>query len=188
MYQGTNKVERILMVEFKAWPKIPRGGKDLVTVTEKMDGTNACIIIEEGKILGVQSRKRLITPEQDNYDFAGWVSRNEGELVKLGDGYHYGEWAGLGIQKNPHNLEEKTFFLFNTYRWMQDPSLPNICAVVPVLYHGTYYENMVEDIMLTLKDDAEAIYEPEGIVVFSHTTQCMTKYTFKFSEGKWKGN
>jgi hypothetical protein len=186
MYQGLNKVERILMVEFKAWHKIPRGGKDLVTVTEKMDGTNACIIIEGDEIVGVQSRKRLITPEDDNYGFAGWVSRNASELVKLGDGYHYGEWAGLGIQKNPHNLEEKTFFLFNTYRCPSQ--LPEICAVVPVLYHGAYYEDMVEDIMLTLKDDAEAIYEPEGIVVFSHNTQCMTKYTFKFSEGKWKGN
>ena len=175
------------MIEFKAWPKIPRGGKELVTVTEKMDGTNACIIVEDGLIAGVQSRKRLITPENDNYGFAAWVQINSVELVKLGDGYHYGEWAGLGIQKNPHNLAEKVFFLFNTYRWMQDPSLPNVCAVVPVLYHGGYYENMVEELMLDLKESSESEYEPEGVIVYDHTTKCMTKYTFKFSEGKWKG-
>jgi hypothetical protein len=46
---------------------------------------------------------------------------------------------------------------------------------------------MVEDIMLTLKEDAEGTCEPEGIIVYSHTTKCMTKYTFKFSEGKWRG-
>ena len=176
------------MIEFKEWPKIPRGGKRLITVTEKMDGTNACIIIKEGVVVGAQSRKRLITPEDDNYGFAGWVDRNKEELATLGDGYHYGEWTGLGIQKNPHNLENKTFFMFNTHRWFVNPNLPSICMVVPVLYHGTYYENMIEDIMLNLKEEAGCVYTPEGIVAYEHTTRTMTKYTFKFSEGKWKDN
>lgn len=88
-----------MTIEFKAWPKIPRATGEKVTITEKMDGTNACVVIQEGKIVGVQSRKRFITPEDDNYGFAAWVAENEQELLKLGDGYHYGEWAGLGIQK-----------------------------------------------------------------------------------------
>ena len=35
------------MVEFKEWPKIPRGLGEQMTITEKIDGTNACIIVEE---------------------------------------------------------------------------------------------------------------------------------------------
>lgn len=34
------------MIEFKAWAKTPRLKKDMV-VTEKIDGTNACVIIED---------------------------------------------------------------------------------------------------------------------------------------------
>lgn len=102
------------MLEFKPWPKISRDNPFNVTITEKIDGTNACIIIQDGLLVGVQSRKRFITTLDDNYGFAAWVCENENELLKLGDGYHYGEWAGPGIQKNPHDLNEKTFFLFNS--------------------------------------------------------------------------
>ena len=104
-------------VEFKAWEKIPRENPFTVTITEKIDGTNACIIIMDGEIVGVQSRKRLITVLEDNYGFAKWVEYNKKDLLGLGDGYHYGEWAGLGIQGNPHKLDKKHFFLFNTFRW-----------------------------------------------------------------------
>lgn len=75
-------------VEFKSWGKIPRAIGEGVTITEKLDGTNACVVIQDGVIAGVQSRNRFITPEDDNYGFARWVSENEHELLKLGEGYH----------------------------------------------------------------------------------------------------
>ena len=106
--------------EFKAWPKIGRENPFKVTITEKLDGTNSCVIIQDDKVVGVQSRKRFITPEDDNFGFAQWVVDNNDELLSLEDGYHYGEWAGEGIQKNPHCLEGKHFFLFNTFRWNPD--------------------------------------------------------------------
>lgn len=34
-------------VEFKEWPKIPRGQNEIVSITEKINGTNACIIIND---------------------------------------------------------------------------------------------------------------------------------------------
>ena len=40
-----------MSVEFKPWPKIGRDNPFVVTITEKMDGTNACIIIKDGKWL-----------------------------------------------------------------------------------------------------------------------------------------
>ena len=102
-------------VEFKAWEKIGRDNPFGVTITEKIDGTNACIIIQDGEVVGVQSRKRLITPEDDNYGFAGWVERNIEDIMGLGDGYHYGEWAGLGIQKNPHLITEHSSSLLRIW-------------------------------------------------------------------------
>ena len=77
-------------VEFKPWEKIPRENPFTVTISEKIDGTNACVVIKDGDIVGVQSRKRFITPEDDNYGFAAWVEENRDELLKMGDGYQVG--------------------------------------------------------------------------------------------------
>jgi len=93
--------------EFKPWPKIPRPKGMNITITEKMDGTNACVVIQDGNFVGAQSRNRIITPEDDNMGFANWAYENQSDLEGLGDGYHYGEWCGPGIQKNPHNLGKK---------------------------------------------------------------------------------
>ncbi len=175
-------------VEFKAWPKIPRGQHEKVTVTEKIDGTNACIIIQDGELAGVQSRNRLITPLDDNYGFAGWVSDNWEELKSLGDGYHYGEWAGLGIQKNPRKLDGKYFYLFNTYRWNKgNPNLPSICKVVPILYEGDSFPNIGRAVMLDLeKQSAKDGYKAEGVVIWYHKGRRYEKYTFEYQDGKWR--
>lgn len=171
-----------MTVEFKPWPKVTRLNNARVVVTEKIDGTNACVIIDEGKVVGAQSRKRLITPDQDNMGFADWVARNEECLEQLGDGYHFGEWAGPGVQKNRHNLPYKTFFLFNTRRWAEEK--PNCCSVVPVLYEGVYYDELREEMLQHLIETRE--YEPEGIVMYFPQTDHMWKYTLENREGKWK--
>lgn len=175
------------MVEFKEWPKIPRGSDETITITEKIDGTNACIIIENGEIVGVQSRSRLITPDNDNYGFAGWVDRNKDELVKLGDGYHYGEWAGNGIQKNHHNIDGKKLFLFNSNRWRDGrDERPAGVECVPVLWEGVKTEltipMIMDELWATAKRDG---YHPEGIVVWYHKTKRYEKYTFENANGKW---
>lgn len=176
-----------MTVEFKAWPKIPRATGERVTITEKLDGTNACIIIEDGQIVGTQSRKRLIAPSDDNYGFATWVESNREELLGLGEGYHYGEWAGLGIQKNPHNLASKKFFLFNTFRWnANNPNRPKCCEVVPVLYEGEVKPDIFDKAMAALKKlSLEAGYTPEGIVSYYHKTKRYEKLTYNYAAGKW---
>jgi len=174
------------MVEFKGWPKIYRVSQTKVVITEKIDGTNACVIVKDGDVVGAQSRKRLITPEADNFGFARWVENNRWELAGLGDGYHYGEWAGPGIQKNPHNLDEKTFFLFNTGRWSDVIVRPACCEVVRVIYAGPVYGNLVAEVMSNLWDYAKGYYKPEGVVVYFPLTDTMQKETFENCEGKWK--
>jgi hypothetical protein len=176
-----------MTIEFKAWPKIPRATGEKVTITEKIDGTNACIVIQDGAITGVQSRKRFITPEDDNYGFAAWVAENEQELLKLEDGYHYGEWAGLGIQKNPHNLASKKFFLFNTFRWNdQNPNKPQCCEVVPILYQGVLADDDIDRVLFKLKEiSVQEGYVAEGIIVYYQNTKRYEKYTYNYVAGKW---
>lgn len=173
-------------IEFKPWDKIPRENPFKVTISEKIDGTNACIIICDGVIRGVQSRKRFITPDDDNYGFASWVAENNDELLKLGDGYHYGEWAGIGIQKNPHNLDSKKLFLFNTFRWNEDnPNRPKCCEVVPVLFQGELTPNKIPELLKSLQENAGVNQTPEGVVVYYHAFRKYTKHTISSPNGKW---
>ena len=171
------------MPEFKAWPKMGRDNPFMVTITEKIDGTNSCIIIEDGEVVAVQSRKRFITPDDDNYGFATWVEAHKEELKGLGDGYHYGEWAGPGIQKNPLKLPEKTFFLFHTYR---EGNCPECCKVVPVLFQGIMDQSTVPSLLANLEADPEV--EHEGVVVYYHAFRMRTKHTIKNPGGKWAAN
>lgn len=56
-------------VLFEAFPKLYRLTGPVI-VTEKLDGTNAQIIITENGNLYAGSRTRLITSESDNFGFA----------------------------------------------------------------------------------------------------------------------
>jgi len=102
--------------EFVEFPKMPRLSREM-SLTEKIDGTNASIVItDEGEFL-VGSRTRWITPEQDNYGFARWAYEHKEELLQLGVGRHYGEWWGSGVQRN-YGQKQKHFSLFNVGRWV----------------------------------------------------------------------
>jgi hypothetical protein len=67
------------------------------------------------------SRSQYITPERDNHGFARWVQDDADELWALGEGRHFGEWWGSGIQRG-YGLQkgEKRFSLFNVARWADD--------------------------------------------------------------------
>lgn len=173
------------VVEFKAWPKTPRTTGQAVHVTEKIDGTNGCIIIQDRKVVGVQSRNRMLDIHNDNFGFCNWVMANEREIVAcLGEGRHYGEWAGPGIQQNKHKLDTKTFFLFNLFRIYGRTELP--ITTVPLLYQGVDSPSMVDDLMQELAQNAkDSGYEPEGIIVYHHNAKTRTKATFSYSAGKW---
>lgn len=172
------------MAEFRAWPKIARLNRDVI-ITEKIDGTNACVIIEQGTndiVVTAQSRSRIITPEQDNYGFAKWVEANREALIAdLGFGYHYGEWWGQGIQRK-YGLDSRRFSLFNTTRWEgAEFTTPNL-HVVPVLYKGPFDTWDVEDVLDSLKYDTGSVaspgfMKPEGIVIYHTASNTLFKVT-----------
>ena len=173
--------------EFEGFPKIARWSREII-ITEKLDGTNAQVIIEGDKI-GAGSRNRLITPEDDNYGFARWVQENRETLIKdLGDGRHFGEWFGLGIQRT-YDMKVKQFALFNTTRWKdQTFATPNL-TVVPELYCDVMDANEIDICMTRLKRygsvASEGFMRPEGIIIFHTAARTMFKKTFeKDSEGK----
>src|SRR5882762_10774140 len=130
-----------MSVAFQKWPKISRWNSPVV-ITEKIDGSNAAVVIENlhdhgtsphGSLVTVmydsewwavyaQSRNRYLQVHDDNFGFAEWVDFNAAELVEiLGSGRHYGEWWGSGIQR-AYGLKngERNFSLFDSVRWRDD--------------------------------------------------------------------
>ena len=172
---------------FEGFPKIARWSREII-ITEKLDGTNAQVIIEGDKI-GAGSRNRLITPEDDNYGFARWVQENRETLIRdLGDGRHFGEWFGLGIQRG-YGMKVKQFALFNSTRWKDQVfATPNL-TVVPELYRGMMDEHYINLHMAVLKEQGSwaslGFMRPEGIIIYHTAARTMFKKTFeKDSEGK----
>ncbi|MYR43082.1 RNA ligase family protein [Streptomyces sp. SID5910] len=216
------------MHEFTPWPKTARLFRDIV-VTEKLDGTNSAIHITKGAavlcpssvfeayplklgevfvdgyiwFITAQSRKRIITPGKttDNYGFAGWVHDNAADLVRiLGEGLHFGEWWGRGIQRG-YGLEGKRFSLFNTTRWdavdedsgtsmksrAEQSDIIDQIDVVPTLYVGPFSESVVWQIVDDLRTygsvAAPGFENAEGVCIFHTASGRVFKVTSDHRDG-----
>lgn len=170
-------------MEFTPFPKLSRWSREIV-ITEKLDGTNASIYIDDDGTFLTGSRTRWITPEDDNYGFSRWAHANKDELMKLGPGHHFGEWWGQGIQCG-YGLKEKRFSLFNTHSW-NSSNTPECVSVVPLLYVGP---NTEEAILLSLASLAQVgslaahgFMQPEGIVIYHTASKTSFKKTIKKDE------
>jgi len=180
---------------FEKFPSLSRMKRNCV-ITEKIDGTNAQICFSsEGDIL-VGSRKRQIWPEGtegkekgcDNQGFAGWVYSLKDELFNfLGEGRHFGEWCGSGIQRR-YALNEKRFLLFNTNRFgpgrqeiPEELALKGLGAV-PVLYQGIFTTDAIDNAMQKLLETGSHInyfMNPEGVVVYHVALRDYFKVTYE---------
>jgi hypothetical protein len=89
------------------------------TGTVKLHGTCAAVCYD-GKEIWAQSKNNIITPEQDNAGFAGFVYNNQEYFEKLMKSLYtgdtialFGEWAGKGVQaKVAISNIHKSFFIF----------------------------------------------------------------------------
>jgi len=165
-----------MITDFRAFPSIPRLSKEMV-ISEKIDGTNACIVIDSDWNIQAQSRSRIITPDDDNMWFAYWVEKNQEELKSLWEWYHYWEWWGGKIQRG-YWLKEKRFSLF-FYRW--EGTIPSIVSVVPVLYTWDFCTQKIDEVMEDLCQHgsyAADFMNPEGIVIYHTAWKCVFKKTF----------
>lgn len=182
------------MSEFPKFGSIPRLHRAF-TVTEKIDGTNGLISIEEcggNVIVQAGSRSRWLTPESDNFGFCRWVYDHGKELIELlGPGLHYGEWWGSGIQRGYGLAKgEKRFSLFNVKRWegVDFSSVPGL-GVVPVLAKNDNAGNMnliVDYVMDRLRElgslAAPGFMRPEGVVVYHDAANQLFKATLEHDE------
>ncbi len=170
-----NTIE-VLDTSFHPWPKTPRWSKEMVTITEKLDGTNAQLLLLPDGQWKAGSRNRWLSAESDNYSFHLWCSQNINELLKLGHGRHYGEWWGLGIQRG-YGLFERRFSLFNVVRPYE--SLPACVSLVPVLYKGPIDPQQIETCMESLTTSgsraAPGYMKAEGLVIHHLSTQIRYK-------------
>lgn len=215
--------------EFTPFPKIGRWANNKIAVTEKIDGTNGSVNIEltgplhylnDPSVLArmpasdrmdfvvrAGSRNRWLTRQADNYGFAAWVQEHAVELVKLGEGQHFGEWWGSGIQRG-YGLQpgDKRFSLFNTGRWINTPTgvydrgvptqdkrpvLAPGLGVVPVLYYGPMRDAsgrcQIEEAMRRLQFSGsqaapgfkgEGKGGPEGVMIYFETLKTYSKAPF----------
>jgi len=168
--------------EFIKFPKMARLSREII-ITEKLDGTNAQVYVgEDGQVLAA-SRTRWITPSDDNFGFALWVSQHEEELRMLGPGRHYGEWWGCGIQRG-YGLSERRFSLFNVSRW--GAVRPECCHVVPELFRGMFDSQSVRNVMEVLAGNGSAAApgykNPEGIIVYHVAGNVAFKKTLQDDE------
>jgi len=200
-----------MSVNFEGFGKIARLNRECV-VTEKIDGTNAQILIllraetkdwdqyppqfllagNSDMVMLAGSRTKFLsisTKNGDNYGFGRWVYENNEELFKLGPGRHFGEWWGKGIQRG-YGLEEKRFSLFNTARWGKAEDRPACVGVVPVLYQGPFTTEDVNGCVKNLKTYGSmavpGYMNPEGVVVYHTAANELFKVTCEGDE-KWKG-
>lgn len=176
-------------VEFVEWPKTSRLFRD-ITITEKIDGTNAGINIAEDGTCVAQSRTRCLTDDlPDNYGFRTWVLANSvGLFETLGPGRHFGEWWGRGIQRG-YGLDHKRFSLFNTAKWGEvDLSAVSGLGVVPVLSHYTFDTGFIKAVLHFLAQEgsvaAPGYNRPEGICVYHHASNNVFKVLIENDEGR----
>ena len=95
--------------------------------TVKLHGTNASVCYNSKDGLWFQSRKNVITPDQDNAGFASFAESNKSEFIEIIKEISdvnlidvskstitiYGEWVGKGIQKGVGISKiDKALFIF----------------------------------------------------------------------------
>lgn len=197
--------------KFEPWPKTLHVDKVMgnVIVTEKIDGTNACIVFQDDGYMFTQSRNRIITPDQDNQGFAKWAYRNQKNLFYIfGPGRHYGEWWGKKIGRT-YNMQHNVFSVFNNGRFYrtdgndmdsmstraQEGPLFDQVSAVPLIYTGVYgSEQMVEKVFEfeTGKSKAAAefgveFYDPEGVCYYFRNFDRVAKLVFAHpGKHKWE--
>jgi len=177
----------MILPEFRGFPKIPRLSREII-ITEKIDGTCGLIFIDENNNIYAGSKNKWLDDHNDNHGFWHWVMNNKEELLKLGKGYHYGEFWGKGIQRG-YGLEEKRFSLFNVSKWNDDLLRPKCCGIVPILYAGIFKTDKIEEILIFLKEQGSVVvphFKPaEGIIIYHKAANIMFKKTILNDSGKY---
>lgn len=198
-------------MEFVSFGKTPRLTAPVI-ISEKLDGTNAQIHIQEivseeeyraldhdptvlvvsnshssggmPLVLRAGSRNRYLTLQNDNFGFASWVYRKADELFLLGPGRHYGEWYGQGIQRG-YGMDDRCFALFVPEA---AEGVPECVETVYRFLAGTSPAEAMSVLHACGSRHVRGYRRPEGIIVYHTASKQRYKQTFEHDDGKWKEN
>jgi len=122
----------------------------------KIHGTNAGIQVTPGGKVVAQSRNRVVTPIDDNLDFAKWVATTSERWARLMPCVVYGEWCGLGVQKGVaiSEVNDRQFCVF-------------AITIPATVYDGGFDAQGVTSIIYE-PDDIEQWLRPVGAVDRAH--------------------
>ena len=93
------------------------GGEDEVLATEKLDGTDVSIVIENGMITSIWNRTTRIPFFCKGKEFIieGVLEAFQKGYADLPDGQWFGECIGPKLNGNPYKLEKHIWIPFNTF-------------------------------------------------------------------------
>lgn len=114
----------------------------------KLHGTNAAIGFTSDGDTIAQSRRRVLTPGDDNHGFAAWAYNKGRKHLRTSHALVFGEWFGPGIMKGEKapQVPEKTFAAFAVYDTAHDVWLTSPVDIKAVWsgYVLPWYGNAVE--------------------------------------------
>ncbi len=168
---------------FKVIPKV-RAGTEWVfsgegIATEKLDGTNIRITVQQGQVVKVEKRRNPTREEKALGQEVGYIDAHESDpsdkhifravngtvyLSNLADGSYSCEAVGPKIQANPLELPSPTCYLFTVN--------PTIIANVPRTFDG------IREFFKDFDSQYAPGHKAEGIV-FHHPDGRMAKIKVK---------
>ncbi len=158
-----------------------------VIATEKFDGTNVSIYVEDNQIKKILNRKNNINIWKDKYWFYTGIKKavdeNKFKLDLVTDGQYFGELLGEKINGNPHEVTEPIWLPFNYikehyyfkfyYDWLDENFSKG------TFLYDEYIYNCFSELMKNLKSlwfrKRGKEIAPEGIVFHNKETGEMCK-------------
>jgi len=172
-----------------AW--IFEGDENNVLATEKLDGTDISIVIENGQITSIWNRSNRIPFFCKGKEFIiqGVIEAFIRGYCELPDGQHFGEVIGEKLQRNPYQIKGHLWIPFNTY--CRDHLAYKSFHKYPKTFENikNWFEQPIKDggIFSLFMKKRGIDMQPEGIVFHNLKTGQMCKLRRDMFEG-FKGH
>lgn len=183
----------------RKFDKVTREGKylnhkpgDIITITEKLDGANASISINENFDIEVFSRRQKLSEDNTLQGWYGYAHEHiadklmniYGDLNWIGKKILYGEWLV------PHKIQYKEEFFRKFYPFaLYDVCADKYCSfkdvqyvadalgltTPQVFYHGEFTK--IQDYIEFVGKSNMTESEGEGIVIFNQSNPCENSRT-----------
>jgi hypothetical protein len=161
-----------------------------VLCTEKLDGTNVSIVIENGKITRVFNRTTEVPFfGKPSFIIRGLLNSFERGYCDLPDGQHFGELIGPKVQGNPYKLDDHIWIPFETYVrkhlvYQSWHNYPKTFESISEWFRAPLFEGGIFSLFARQKG---ILMKPEGVVFHNLKTGQMAKLRldmFDWYEGK----